>query len=52
MKEDIRIGDYIKRFGWKNYKVKVVDIGRFYYIVELPDGTLGHREIDNEWFKA
>ena len=49
---EFKIGDYIKRYGWKKYKVKIIDIGSFYFIVEKPDGTLGHSEIDNEWFKA
>lgn len=52
METEFKIGEYIKRYGWKNHKLKIVDIGSFYFIVETPDGTIGYREIDNEWFKV
>ena len=52
METEFKICDYIKRYGWTKYKLKIIDIGSFYFIVEKPDGTLGHSEIDNEWFKA
>jgi hypothetical protein len=43
------IGDRIKLPKWKHYHLKVIDVGSIYYIVEVPDGTIGHREINCDW---
>lgn len=44
-----KIGDRIKSPKWKDYHLKVIDVGTIYYIVEEPEGTIGHREINSDW---
>jgi hypothetical protein len=43
------IGDRIKLPMMKDYYLKVIDVGAIYYIVELPNGKIEPREINNDW---
>jgi hypothetical protein len=51
-KDNFEVGDFIKLKTWTEHKLKIVDIGSIYIIVEHPDKSLGWRYIDCDWVKA
>lgn len=46
---NFEIGQFIKLRTWTSHRLKIVDIGSVYFIVEHEDETLGWREIDCDW---
>lgn len=46
---NFKIGQFIKLRTWTSHRLKIVDIGSVYFIVEHEDETLGWREIDCDW---
>lgn len=43
------VGQFIKLSTWDTHRLKIIDIGSIYFIVEHEDKTLGWREIDCDW---
>jgi len=43
------VGKFIKLKTWDKYRLKIIDKGSIYFIVEHEDGTLGWSEIDCDW---
>jgi hypothetical protein len=50
--DNFQKGDFIKLKTWGIYKIKVIDIGDEFIIIEHEDKSLGWRYIDCDWVKA
>lgn len=47
LKNTFQIGQFIQTGNWTKHRLKIVDIGTIYFIVEHNDRTLGWREIQS-----
>jgi hypothetical protein len=43
------VGQFIKLRTWTTHRLKIIDKGSIYFIIEHEDRTLGWREIDCDW---